>query len=60
LRFNFWPFLFGILVLLWGTVTLVTKLLAIALDISWWGIFAIIVGAWFLANAVRKKDTTKH
>jgi uncharacterized membrane protein HdeD (DUF308 family) len=52
--------LFGILVLLWGTVTLVTKLLAIALDISWWGIFAIIVGAWFLANAVRKKDTTKH
>ena len=57
-EFSFWPFLFGVLVLVWGTVTLVSRLLAIAIDISWWGLFAIVVGVWLLAFAIRKEGGT--
>ena len=58
-RFSFWPFLLGVLVLVWGGVTLVNRLLAISIDVSWWGIFAIIVGVWLLAFAVRKEGSAK-
>jgi hypothetical protein len=55
-RFRFWPFLFGVLVLVWGTATLVSRLLGIAIDISWWAVFAIVVGVWFLTYAIRKPE----
>ncbi len=56
---SFWPFTFGVLVLVWGIVTLVSKLLAIAVDVSWWGLFAVVVGVWLLAFAGRKEGTVK-
>ena len=53
---GFWLFVFGILVLMGGAVALVSRLLAITLDISWWGIFAIVVGMALLAFAIRKES----
>jgi uncharacterized membrane protein HdeD (DUF308 family) len=53
---SFWLFVFGILVLMGGAVALASRLLAITLDISWWGIFAIVVGIALLAFAIRKES----
>lgn len=53
--FSFWPFLFGVLVLVWGVATLLSRLLRIAIDISWWGLFGIVVGVWLLLYAIRKE-----
>lgn len=44
----------GILVLIWGIVTLAGKVLGITFDISWWAVVAIIIGVWILSHAVRK------
>ncbi len=51
---SFWPFTFGVVVLVWGTVTLVSRLAGVVIDVSWWGLFAIVVGFWLLAYAIRK------
>lgn len=53
--FSFWPFLFGVLVLVWGTTRLVSRLGGIVIDVSWWAIFAILVGFWLLAYAARQE-----
>jgi hypothetical protein len=55
-RSSFWPFLFGFLLLLGGTMILVSRLLAIAIDVSWWRVFAIVVGVGLVAFAVRKES----
>lgn len=55
-EFRFWPFLFGVLVFVWGSATLVSRLLGVVIDVSWWAIFAIVVGIWLLAFAVRKQE----
>lgn len=57
--FRFWPFLFGAFVFVWGAVTLVTRLLAIAIGVSWWALFAIVVGVWLLAFSTRKEGGAK-
>jgi hypothetical protein len=53
--FSFWPFLFGVLVLVWGATTLVSRFGEIVIDVSWWALFSIVVGFWLLAYAVRKE-----
>jgi hypothetical protein len=57
--FRFWPFLFGVFVLVWGAVTLVIRLLMIAIDVSWWALFAIVVGVWLVAFSLRKEGSAK-
>jgi len=55
-RFKLWPFVFGVLVLVWGTTTLVSRLVGVVIDVSWWALFAIVVGIWLLAFAIRKQE----
>jgi hypothetical protein len=54
MRFHFWPLLIGVLVLIWGILTLAGQFLGIKFDISWWAIIAIVFGIWILSRAVRK------
>jgi len=54
LRVHFWPLLIGVLVLIWGIVTLLGELLNIHLPVSWWALVAIIIGVWILSHAVRR------
>ena len=54
MRFHFWPLLIGVLVLIWGVVTLAGQVLGIKFDISWWAIVAIIIGVWILSHAIRR------
>ena len=54
MRFHFWPLLIGILVLIWGIVTLATQFLGIKFPISWWAIVAIVVGIWILSRAFHR------
>ena len=54
MRVHFWPLLIGVLVLIWGIVTLLGELFNIHLPVSWWALVAIIIGIWILSHAVRK------
>jgi hypothetical protein len=54
MRFQFWPLLIGVLVLIWGIATLAGQVFGIKFDISWWAVIAIIIGLWMLSHAIHR------
>ena len=54
MQFHFWPLLIGALIVIWGIVTIVSQILGIKLDISWWAVLAIIIGLWILSHAIKR------
>jgi hypothetical protein len=54
MRVHFWPLLIGVLVLVWGIVTLAGQVWGMKFDISWWAVIAVIIGLYILSHAIRK------
>jgi len=54
MQVHFWPLLIGVLIVVWGVVTIVGQLLGINFQISWWAVLAIILGLWVLSHAIKR------
>jgi len=54
MRVHFWPLLIGVLVLVWGIVTIVGQIWGIKFQISWRAVLAVILGLWILSHAIKK------
>ena len=62
---RFWPLLFGVYALVWGTEALLIGLLRLPLHLSFdlsttdLAIFGIVLGVWLLIYAIRKENREK-
>lgn len=62
---RFWPLLFGVYALVWGTEALLIGLLRLSLHLSFdlsttdLAIFGIVLGVWLLIYAIRKENREK-
>ena len=63
---RFWPLLFGVYALVWGTEALLIGLLRLPLHLSFdlsttdLAIFGIVLGVWLMVNALHRVESEKH